>query len=522
MELINTTIYDCFVDRSNESPQKLFIENGDESFTWENVNNITNKLSVLLFEQGIRRGDNVALYGTNSASWIISFFALQKIGASAVLINSCYKVNELADCIDIADVSFVLYTRSCDCSMYDETINKLRMIEKYKHVKCFNIEHTYKEWMKIEEKTINYRFNNIDFGKAKSDDVACILFTSGTTNICKGVRLSHYSLVNNAMQVLKEMKWTDDDVMCLVVPLFHCFGITVSLLTSMIGGMKVQLIEKYSTIDVCESIEKHRCTILNGVPSMFLALVRNPKMLEYDLSSLKSGIIAGSPIYKDEYLEICNKLPNLRLQPSYGLTEASPCVSIADYDDPVEKKSVSAGKVIDNVEVKILDSETLKECERNVIGEIFVRGYNITKGYLSKDKVVCDAVMPNGCLKTGDLGYLDENNYLYVVGRRKNMIIRGGENISPHEIEEYIKKINPKFNVYVFGKKSEVLQEEIVAVIEGKKEEGLEESIRKNLESTISRYKVPKFIVFVETFPKNATGKINEKELKKFVNEKLI
>ncbi|WAW15332.1 class I adenylate-forming enzyme family protein [Peptostreptococcus equinus] len=521
MELVKTTLYQCFVDRAKESPHKLFIENGEESFTWENVNNITNKLSVLLYEQGVRKGSRVGLYGTNSASWIIAFLAIQKIGASAVLINSCYRINELVNCIDIADIQYILYTRSCECSMYDETINKLRLMRKYKHVKCFNIEHSYKEWMKIEEKTIKHAFNNIEFEKSDSHDISCVLFTSGTTNNCKGVLLSHYSLINNARQVIEEMKWSQDDIMCLVVPLFHCFGVSVSLLTSIIVGMKIQLLEKYSTIEVCKSIEEYKCTVLNGVPSMFLALVRNPRMQEFDLSTLKTGIIAGSPIYKEEYLEICNKLPSLNLQTSYGLTEASPCVTIAKFDDSIEKKSISAGKVIDNVEVKILDSNTFEECGPNVIGEIFVRGYNVTKGYLTNDPVVCDAVMPNGCLKTGDLGYLDSDNYLYIVGRRKNMIIRGGENISPYEIEEYIKKVDSRLNVLVFGIKSEVLQEEIVATIEGKDNSELVAKIKNELNNSISKYKIPKFIVFIETFPKTSTGKIDEKELKRLVNEKL-
>lgn len=524
MGLVDLKIYDCFLDRVKKSPEEVFIEHYGEQFTWKNVNKITYVLSNLMIEQGIRKGDRVGIYGINSASWIITFLALQRIGAVSVLINSCYKESELKNCIEIADIRFLFYIGNG--KNYDDIISGLKRKHELKDMRFYNIEHSYSEWMKIADRIEEMDLSSEDekmpsTSNKGAKELSCILFTSGTTNNCKGVKLSHFSLVNNALQVTKEMRWSDKDTMCLAVPLFHCFGVTVSLLASIIAGMKISLLDKYKTVEVCESIERMRCTVLNGVPSMFLAMIKNPDFKKYDLSSLKSGIIAGSPIFKKDYFDICNSLEGVRLQTSYGLTEASPCVSISGYEDSIELKSKSAGRVIDNVEVRIIDQNTGKICGENEIGEIFVSGYNITQGYLSNDPVICDAVGEDGWLKTGDLGYLDKNKYLYIVGRRKNLIIRGGENISPQEIEQFIKEVVPKNDVYVFGKKSEVLQEEIVACIEAKEDYRLESEIKDFMKKNVSRYKMPSDFVFVETFPRTVTGKIDEKNLKLIAEERL-
>jgi len=519
MKLIDKTISELFEDRAELTPDDIFLRYGDDVFTWKNVNNITNKVCMDLLIKGIKKGDKVGIYGANSVSWIIMFLALQKVGAVAVLINSSYKEKEMYDCINIAGMNYVFCTDICLDHTYGLIIEKLKNRDELRNVTFYNVNHICKEWVKVEKKNCILRKNLIE--KSVSKDTACILFTSGTTNICKGVVLSHYSLVNNAAEVCRQMRWSSRDAMCLSVPLFHCFGVTVSLLTSIIVGMSITILDRYRTLDVCDAIEKYKCTVLNGVPSMFLAMIKNPRFSEFDLSSLKSGIMAGSPIYRKDYISVCEKLGEMKIQTSYGLTEASPCVAIADYNDTVEKKSISAGKIVDNVKVKIIDIQTNEECPRGQVGEIFVKGYNVTSGYLSSDLVVCDAVRPDGWLKTGDLAYMDENDYLYVVGRRKNLIIRGGENISPQEIEECIRGYNGMIDVKVMGIQSEVLQEEIVAVIEGEENDDLVINIKRYMNDNISSYKIPKFFVFLDAFPKNATGKIDEKALKELVNEKL-
>lgn len=520
MQLVKTTIYECLARRIAKEPDKLFLKYEDSGFTGSEIGNIVDKVAKLLYTDGVRAGDKIGIYGVNSASWIILFFAIQRLGAVSVLVNSYFKEGEVVDCILMSDMKYLLYTDIQEDDDHGEVAKKLSINEKTKNVKCFDIEGTYDYWKNLVMRKTECESLELP-SQPDPMETACILFTSGTTNMCKGVKLSHFSLINNARQMVNIMGWDESDVMCVTVPLFHCFGMTVGIIGSMIAGSSIVLLQKYHSISVFEAIENNRCTILNGVPSMFLAMVRNDRFKDFDLSSLKSGIIAGSPILKEEYLSVCENLKGIKLQPSYGLTETSPCVAMCDLDVSLEKKAVSAGKIIENVSVKIIDNDTGLECKAGESGEIFVKGYNVTQGYLSTDPVLCDALRPDGWFMTGDIGYLDEDGYLYIVGRRKNLIIRGGENISPTEIERYIKQVKKDIEVFVYGMKTDVLQEEIVACIECEEDENLEKEIREYLKENISKYKIPRFIVFVKEFPRSPTGKIDEKNLKKSVNEML-
>ena len=269
-------------------------------------------------------------------------------------------------------------------------------------------------------------------------------------------------------------------------------------------------------------IEKYKGTILNGVPSMFLAMLRNEKRFDYNLSSVKSGIIAGSPINPGEYKEICKIFNNIKLQPSYGQSEASPCITIADYDDTIEKKSVTDGKVIDHVELRIRKLHDGSLCKPGEEGEIEVRGYNIMKGYIGSGCETDKTITLDGWLKTGDLGVMSEDGYLSITGRCKNVIIRGGENVSPVEVENAIKDVVKNSEVKVFGVKSDVVQEEIVAAIETEGNmsiKGMKKDIQNHLKSTLCGYKIPRYIYFVDNMPRLGSGKIDEKSLKLSVSK---
>ena len=512
MTLIRQSIGDCLENRIRETPDAVFIRYERESYSWKDMDRLSERVAEALSSEGIKKQSRVGIFGVNSPSWIATFFAVQKLGAVAVLINSYYKDIELGDCIEIADVEYVLYTGGDRSSEIEQVIG---MMDKRVREKSIDIEKIFAE--ALEKKTDRaYKRETVD-----CDELCCIIFTSGTTGSCKGVLFNHFSLVNNAKDVVKKMHWTEADGMCLTVPLFHCFGLTISLIASIVGGMSISLLKRYRTVSVCETVQRDSCTILNGVPSMFLALIKNPDRKKYDLSALKSGIIAGSPIYENEYLDICKNLKNIKLQPSYGLTEASPCVSIADYEDTVEKKALSVGRVIDEVELNIVDISTKRRLGTREVGEILVRGYNVTQGYLMLKGESLDATDKDGWLSTGDLGYLDEKGYLYIAGRRKNLIIRGGENIYPNEIEHSIKEAAEGIEVFVFGIKTEVLQEEIVACIESKENPELEKKILYYLRKHLSHFKIPKYFLFKENFPRNSTGKINQKELKNWAKAQL-
>lgn len=515
MKLANKTIIGVFEDRVKKSPDNIFLRYNGHAYTWKMVDNITTNFAKIMLKEGVTPNDSVGLTGINTDNFIFIFLAIQKIGATAVLINSHYKGKEIKECIQIAKIKYFFFADIEDHRV--ELKTELEQESGKNGYKVYTAYSDFDTWMSYNYEDENkFCFADIDPNKT-----AVVLFTSGTTSKSKGVQLSHYSVVNNAIEVSSKMKWTQNDKLCLTVPLFHCFGITISLLTSIISGMEIIVLEKFRTVNVCQAIEKYRCTVLNGVPSMFLAMLKNPKFHSFDLSTLESGIIAGSPITQAEYVNICKQLNMDKLQRSYGLTEASPCITISDYDDTILKKSNTEGKVIDHVQVEIRDIETGNLCPEGCWGEICVKGYNVTQGYLAGDHATYTAIQPDGYLNTGDLGYFDEDGYLYIVGRIKNLIIRGGENISPVEIEEYINRYDNNLNVFVLGIKSEVLQEEIVACIEGEENKAKEEGLKEYLNNNLSKYKIPAYFIYMKKFPETPTGKVDERKLKEIVEKQL-
>ena len=353
-------------------------------------------------------------------------------------------------------------------------------------------------------------------------DLACILFTSGTTADPKGVMLSHGNLVRTALATIKAMNWQENDRMCISLPLFHCFGLTSSLLSGIILGSSMCILSNARSVNVLANIQKYECTILNGVPSMFLAIIKNAHFPEFDTKSLKSGIIAGSPLSKKEYMEICKKIPSITLLPSYGQTETSPAVSFALADDSLEKRVDSVGKILPEVEVQILDLQSKKPVELMESGEIVVRGYNVMQGYYKMPEATENTLTSDGWLYTGDIGYIDNEGYLYLVGRKKDIIIRSGENISPTEITQALLEIDTIENAAVFGIPAEVVQEEIVACLILKEGAVFDENaIKEYLKERIAYYKIPSKFFVMESFPMTANGKVKTSAIKDLILEQI-
>lgn len=509
MSLVSKTIGTLLRERAAETPTLPGIGYRDNRYTWREVDEISDFLAVRYLNLGIRKGNHGAIWSVNSPNWLFCFFALSKIGAVPVLINTCYKERELEEILRDNDVDYLFYGMGCKNTVYEELLNRipdqaLPCLKKRIPLETDPSDKWYRrdlfpETVSDEERVLLSEAEAL----VKPEDTACIMFTSGTTSRPKGVMLSHFSLVNNSAEIAGQMHWSKEDCLCISVPLFHCFGITAGILACLHSGAKAHLLKYYKTLEVLEQVEKHRCTVLNGVPTMFLALLHNQCRCGYDISSLKSGIIAGSPILPAEYEEICRELDLEHLQVSYGQTEASPCIAISDYEDPVELKAVTAGRLISDVDL------TFKN------GEILVRGYNVMQGYYKRPEETRKAVDPDGWLHTGDIGYMDEKGYLHVTGRLKEMIIRGGENISPAEIENCISELPEVNEVKVVGIPAKVLQEEIAACIIPKEGTVIEaEAVRAYVKSRLSDYKVPKYVLTFESFPTNASGKVVLKDLR--------
>ncbi|MDU2670787.1 MAG: AMP-binding protein [Clostridium sp.] len=527
-KLISETIGYCLKERAEKTPGIIGLSYRDYSYSWREIDEISDFLAVKYLKYGIKKGTHVGIWSVNTPNWVFAYFALVKLGAIAILINTCYKETELEEILKYSDVEYIFYGNGIKDLNYKDILDKINIsnlpklkntfpLEKNDDIKWY-MRSDYPSDMPVDDcKKLIQALNQVN-----AKDTASIMFTSGTTKSQKGVLLSHYNLVNNSLSISRQMGWNEQDKICVAVRLFHCFGITAGILSAVHAGSCIHLIKYYKTCEVLNQIEKYKCTVLNGVPTMFMAIVRNSKLKDHDISSVKSGIIAGSAIHSEEYINIC-KILNLKyLQPSYGQTETSPCITIAALNDSIEKKAVSVGKSIDNVEVKIWNCKENRESKEGELGEILTRGYHVMKGYykmpLETDKVIDST----GWLHTGDLGFIDKDGYLYVKGRIKEIIIRGGENISPVEIEYYIKKLPSIKEVKVIGVEAEVLQEEIVACVVPKENcEVSKEEVQAIVSKYLTAYKVPKYVLVFGQLPTTSSGKIKLGKLKKIVEERI-
>lgn len=527
-KLISETIGYCLKERAEKTPGIIGLSYRDYSYSWREIDEISDFLAVKYLKYGIKKGTHVGIWSVNTPNWVFAYFALVKLGAIAILINTCYKETELEEILKYSDVEYIFYGNGIKDLNYKDILDKINIsnlpklkntfpLEKNDDIKWY-MRSDYPSDMPVDDcKKLIQALNQVN-----AKDTASIMFTSGTTKSQKGVLLSHYNLVNNSLSISRQMGWNEQDKICVAVRLFHCFGITAGILSAVHAGSCIHLIKYYKTCEVLNQIEKYKCTVLNGVPTMFMAIVRNSKLKDHDISSVKSGIIAGSAIHSEEYINIC-KILNLKyLQPSYGQTETSPCITISALNDSIEKKAVSVGKSIDNVEVKIWNCKENRESKEGELGEILTRGYHVMKGYYKMPLETDEVIDSTGWLHTGDLGFIDKEGYLYVKGRIKEIIIRGGENISPVEIEYYIKKLPSIKEVKVIGVEAEVLQEEIVACVVPKENcEVSKEEVQAIVSKYLTAYKVPKYVLVFDQLPTTSSGKIKLGKLKKVVEERI-
>lgn len=568
MELKEKRIIDILHDRVKENPNGIAIEAKNieqasfdidfeervtkrnlsrfvsNTYTWKELDEITDYMALQMLEYEIPFKEHVGIWYFNSEHWVFTFLAICKIGAIPVLFNSYLSATELKNNAAYADCHFIFVDEISNRMEYHAILHELKQeVQRQEEAKTGKEEHRLRlismvlnDAMQKDIAQMRIRFSESLrkelLSRQKRVDVkqpACMMFTSGTSSVPKGVLLSHYSLVNNASAIADSMHWTKDDKMCICVPMFHCFGMTAGILSCMVSGATMYILARFKTGDVWDSIVNGGCTILNGVPSMFMAMIRKEEYKDFVPKTLQSGIIAGSAISPKEYMEICERLQGARIQPSYGQTETSPCVSIADWEEEIDSKAKNCGKAIEHVEVKISETnkfdvcfqseEEIEACRMQRCGEILVKGYNTMMGYYKRQSE--EPFTEDGWLRTGDVGYLDEEGRLYITGRIKEMIIRAGENISPFEIEECMRQIEGIKEVKVIGIAAEVVQEEILACIILEENAEIEDGeIYRVLKKKLASYKIPSEIMRFEEFPLTSNGKVDLKRLKEDVNHK--
>jgi fatty-acyl-CoA synthase len=345
-------------------------------------------------------------------------------------------------------------------------------------------------------------------------DVVNMQYTSGTTGFPKGVMLTHYNIGNNGRWIGANQNFTPADRVCLPVPLFHCFGCVLGVLAAVSHGAALVILEKFDPVQVMTAVEQELCTALYGVPTMFIAVLEHKLFPKFDFSALRTGIMAGSPCPVHVMRQVIEKMNMREITICYGLTEGSPVITQTLPGDDMRRRTETVGRAMPLIEVKIVDPETGRELGTGQQGEVCCRGYNVMKGYYNMPEATARAISADGWLHTGDLGILDADGYLAITGRHKDMIIRGGENIYPREIEEYLYRMDGVADVQVVGVPSKKYGEEVGAFVIRKSGVDLTaEDIRDFCRGQISRYKIPKHIAFVDSYPMTASGKVQKYKL---------
>ncbi len=532
--MIEKTLGQLLEEGAMQSPNKAFMVYADRDlrFTYKQFNERVDEVARGLLSIGLKKDEHIGIWATNVPDWLTYTFAAAKIGAVMVTINTSYKLHELEYLVENADIHTLCIIEGWRDSDYVGMVNALvpelknaergclksKRFPKLKNVVFIGPEKHRGMYNTQELLLLGQHINNHELERAKNSlnchEVINMQYTSGTTGFPKGVMLTHYNIINNGYWIGQCQKFTSEEVLCLPPPLFHCFGIVLGVMAILTHRATLVLIESFDPLVVLASVQKEKCTALYGVPTMFIAELNHPMFSLFDLKSLRTGIMAGSPCPMDTMQQVIDKMNMKDVTIAYGLTEASPVMTQTRTDDPIEKKVGSVGKALPHIEVKVINPETGEPCAVEEQGEVVCRGYNIMKGYYKNPEATAKAIDQDGWLHSGDLGVKDAEGFFRITGRIKDMIIRGGENIYPREIEEFLLTMPGVEDVQVAGITSPKYGEAVCAFIRQKEGVSLmEEDVREFCKGHIARFKIPKHVLFVDEYPMTASGKIQKYKL---------
>lgn len=517
------------------TPDKEYLVYSDRDlrFTWKQFNERVDRMAKGMLALGITHGTHIGVWATNVPDWLTFLFAGAKVGAVLVTINTNYKQNELEYLVENADIhtmcitdgvfdgSYIdmMYTMLPELKTSQRGYLKSERFPMLKNVVYIGQE-KYRGMYNTPELLLlgeNIDDSTLDEAKKKVDchDVVNMQYTSGTTGFPKGVMLTHHNITNNGYFTGEGMGFTSEDKLCCCVPLFHCFGVVLASMNVLTHGCTQVMVEKFDPLVVLASVHKERCTALYGVPTMFIAELNHPMFDMFDLTSLRTGIMAGALCPIELMRAVTDKMHITHITSVYGLTESSPGMTHSVLTDSFEARCTTVGKEYPFTEVKVLNPETGEECAIGEQGEMCCRGYLVMKGYYKNQKATDEAIDENGFLHSGDLGVKDEDGYYRITGRIKDMIIRGGENIYPRELEEFLYHLPGVKDVQVAAVPSKKYGEEVGAFIILHEGASLtEDEVRDFCRGKIARHKIPKYIFFVDSYPMTGSGKIQKFKLK--------
>ena len=481
---------------------------------------------------GIGKGERVALWSTNLPEWVVLFFALAKIGAAMVTVNTLLRKHEVEYLLGQSECCALILSRGFRDVDYPEIIYQiapeLRSHHSGARLNCAKLpclrhviflgDHapsgmmTYRQ---IQELGYSAPADALSSIALHVHEVINIQYTSGTTGFPKGAMLSHHNIVHNGYWIGHTQRFRPEDRVCLPVPFFHCFGCVLGILGAYTWGAAIVPLLSFDPEKVLHAVASERCTVLYGVPTMYIAELEHPSFGNYDLTSLRTGIMSGAPCPEALMRRVLQDMHMPEITIAYGLTEASPVVTMTEIDDNMVRRTQTVGKPLPGSEVKIVDAATGELLPPGQTGELWVRGYLIMKGYYNKPEATQEAITAHGWLRTGDLASQDEDGYIAIRGRKKEMIIRGGENVYPREIEDFLRSHPKVSDAAVYGVPHHKFGEEVAVAIRLKEgESSTPEEISGFCKGQIASFKIPKHIQFVSEFPQTASGKLQKYKLR--------
>ncbi len=520
--------------KTQEDPEHEFMVYSDRDlrFTYAQFDKRVDDLACGLYSIGVRKGDHLGIWATNVPDWLTYMFACARLGAVAVTVNTSYKLHELEYLMKQSDLSVLCLTDGVKDSNYVNMIKELvpeldtyeRGCLKSAKFPClknvvfmgpekFRGLYSTPELLLLGQHVDINIIHEIE-SKVTPDDVVNMQYTSGTTGFPKGVMLTSRNIMNNGWSIGECMRYTKDERVCLPVPLFHCFGIVLGVMAVLSHGATHVLLESFDPLIALASIQKEKCTAIYGVPTMYIAELNHPMFSMFDLSSLRTGIMAGAGVPVELMKTVMDKMYMKEITSVYGLTETSPGMTQSRWNDDVRVRSETVGHELPDIEVKVLNPETNEECAIGEQGEMCCRGYNIMKGYYKMPEATAEIIDSNGFLHSGDLGVKDPDGNYRITGRIKDMIIRGGENIYPREIEEFLIQMPEIRDVQVAAVKDKKYGEITGAFIILHEGQTLtDQDVIEFCRGKISKYKWPQLIMFMDEFPMTGSGKIQKFKL---------
>jgi fatty-acyl-CoA synthase len=485
-------------------------------WTWREFNHAVDLFARGLIAGGIAKGDRIGVWAPNCAEWTITQFAAAKIGAILVNVNPAYRTHEFSYAVNQSGMRLLIAAESFKTSDYramiEETAPLNGGLERVVYVGTDDWAAVVEAGQHVDSDVVNERMLTL-----RPEDPINIQYTSGTTGYPKGATLSHRNILNNGFMVTELMGFTEEDRLCIPVPFYHCFGMVMANLGCTSHGATMVIPGPGFDPEVTlRAIAEERCTAVYGVPTMFIAMQHAPSFADHDLSSLRTGCMAGS-ICPIEVMKRCiNDMHMAEVCIAYGMTETSPVSTQTRVDDELERRTASIGRVHPHVEVKVVDPLTGETLERGETGEFCTRGYSVMLGYWDEPEKTAEAIDADGWMHTGDLAEMREDGYCNIVGRIKDLVIRGGENVYPREIEEFLYAHPDIEDVQVIGVPDQEYGEELCAWI--KLREGADpldaDALRAFATGKLAHYKIPRYVMLVDEFPMTVTGKIRKVQMR--------